>query len=281
MNVPPPPASSPAPSYLLGLRCFWTGFRSARGTEGLKGAYGQYALAMALLSVLLVVVFSIAAFYGVDWILDRVEHDALEDETVRTVLRVVGLLVAGVVSLVLAPVVSMLAVGALFPILGERLFYAGLKRLDPARAERLAAARSDSILISLRLGVRRFARVLVFQALGFSLSFVPIVGVFIGPAVSIAGAAWIVGWEMLDPYLSRFGFTIAQQREVASAHRKTLAGFGAPAVMIMAVPLVGPLAFPFVQIAGAHLMRTLYPNEALPCAIVGVPVPPALQADRA
>lgn len=276
MNRPAPRPHAPKPSILRGFRCLVTGLRHARRTPGLKGAYGRYALALVALSLVLGVLFVMGAHAGVEWLAVRYEADLPDEEHLRQLLDVLAMVIATLLALVLAPVTSLFVVGAAFPLLAERLFYAGLRHVHAARADVLEPAPSDNLIRSLALGARRFARVMVYQILGFGLSFIPGVGVVLGPVVSIGGSGWIVGWEMLDPYLSRLALPIHQQRAVAKAYRRHLIGFGAPAVMIMSVPLLGPLTFPLIQVAAARLVEQIFPDDTTTCALVGASAPTAL-----
>lgn len=251
---------TPRPSVLAGFRCLLSGLRNARSAPGLGRAYGRYALALVLTSLVLIAALGTGAFQGLEWVLtERVDADL--SETARTVIEVVGTVVVVAISLVIAPVLSLVIVGAALPIWSEQLFYAGMHGIDPARAVRLSSAPGDGITVSLRLGMRRLVRLLVVQLLGFGLSFVPVIGVILGPAVSLVGAGWIVGWEMIDPYLSRLGLSIPEQRAVARAHRRDLLGFGVPASAIMAIPVLGPAFFGLIQVAAARLVHERMPIE--------------------
>jgi len=276
MNRPASRTSPPKPSVVRGFSCLVTGLRHVRGIQGLKSAYAQYALALVAVSLVLGVLFVMGAHNGVEWLLGRNAAHLPDDERLREVLNVLATVISTLIALVLAPVTSLFLVGAAFPLLGERLFYAGLRGIHPERAAVLEPAPSDSLVRSLALGARRFARVLGYQVLGFGLSFIPVVGLVLGPLVSIGGTGWIVGWEMLDPYLSRLGLPIHQQRTVAKAYRRHLIGFGAPAVLIMSVPLLGPLTFPLIQVAAAGLVEQIFPNDQVTCTLVGASVPAAL-----
>jgi uncharacterized protein involved in cysteine biosynthesis len=277
MNLPAARPHAPKPSIVRGFRCLVQGLRHARSTPGLKGAYGHYALALVVVSLVLGALFVLGAQHGVEWLSIRYAAHLPDDESLRHVLEVLAIVIATVLALVLAPVTGLFVVGAAFPLLGERLFYAGLRHMHPARADLLKPAPSDGLVRSLALGGRRFARVLAYQVLGFCVSFIPGVGIVLGPLISIGGSGWIVGWEMLDPYLSRLSLPIHQQRAVAKAYRRHLIGFGAPAVAIMSVPLLGPLFFPLIQVAAARLVEQIFPTDQGACTLVGAPVPAALQ----
>lgn len=268
MSVDARDRSTPRPSVLAGFRCLLSGLRAARSAPGLGRAYGRYAVALVLTSLLLIAALGTGAFQGLEWVLtERVDADL--SETARTVIEVVGTVVVVAISLVIAPVLSLVIVGAALPIWSEQLFYAGMQSIDPDRAARLSSAKGDGITVSLHLGIRRLARLLVVQLLGFGLSFIPVIGVILGPSVSLVGAGWIVGWEMIDPYLSRLGLTIPEQRAVARAHRRDLLGFGVPASAIMAIPVLGPAFFGLIQVAAARLVHERMPFEEVTRAQAG------------
>jgi CysZ protein len=164
--------------------------------------------------------------------------------------RVIGM----VVVLLAAPLVGLALVNLLFPFLGERVFLAAMRVVSPARAEQLAA--QPGLPLSTALGVAAL-RLLMFVGLGlgtFVLSLLPLIGQVMGPVLQGYLGARGLAWELLDPYLDKQQLGFAEQRAFVAAHRPALVGFGLPLMLLMAIPLVGPLMFGLAQGAAAQLV---------------------------
>lgn len=174
----------------------------------------------------------------------------------------------GIVAVLLAaPLLSLLLVNLLLPFLGERVFLAAMRVLDPARAEQLAGSPGLPLSASVAAAVLRLLMFLGLTLLAFLLSLIPVVGQVLGPVLQGYLSARGLAWELLDPYLDKLGLPFDQQRAFVDAHRSALVGFGAPLTLLMAVPLVGPLLFGLAQGAAAKLVVEVL--EVTPTSAVG------------
>lgn len=160
-------------------------------------------------------------------------------------LRIGGLIVVFLASPVLALFVS----NTLFPLLGERVFIAGIRAIDPVRADELAALEGMPLRTSIPQNLIRMALFLGLSLMCFALSLVPVVGSIAAPALQIYFTARAVGWELLDPYFEKYGTKFDAQHDFVRTHRKPLVGFALPFSLVMSIPLVGPLVFGVAQAA--------------------------------
>lgn len=159
----------------------------------------------------------------------------------------------GIVLLV-APIIAMFVINIVFPFLGDRVFLAGMRRIAPERAAALEAMPGRPLSRTL---VDATLRMLAFLGLGLLLlvlSFVPVVGSILGPVLQAWRSALALAWELLDPYFDKLGLDRAAQRIVLRAHQPTLLGFALPFVFVLAIPIVGALAFGLAQAAIAMLV---------------------------
>ena len=95
--------NAPKPSIVRGFRCLVQGLRHARGTPGLKGAYGHYALALVVVSLVLGALFVLGAQHGVEWLSNRYAAHLPDDESLRHVLDVLATVIATLLPSVPAP----------------------------------------------------------------------------------------------------------------------------------------------------------------------------------
>lgn len=170
--------------------------------------------------------------------------------TLLWVARAIGI----VVVLLAAPIVGLALVNLLFPFLGERVFMAAMRVVSPARAEQLGALPGLPFATSLGVAALRLGWFLVLAIGAFVLSLLPVVGQVLGPVLQGYLGARGLAWELLDPYLDKLQLGFSQQRAFVAAHRPALVGFGLPLMLLMAVPLLGPLAFGLAQGAAAQLV---------------------------
>lgn len=153
-----------------------------------------------------------------------------------------------------APLLSLFIVNIVFPFLGERVFMAGLKCVDPSRAAELEAAGGTGFRSSVASSLRRLLYFVGVTLLTFGVTLVPVVGVVLGPAAQLWFTSRMLSWELLDPYFERRGLAYAGQKAVMKAHRTAMFGFGVPWTLLLALPIVGPLGFGLAQAAAALLV---------------------------
>lgn len=232
--------------FMAGFAAAWSGMRLSTGSAELRRTYLQ----------LVAVLFATATALDVAGVATVLHLTPIGDDTawwalvLLWVARVVGI----VVVLLAAPLLSLALVNVVFPFLGERVFLAAMRVVDPARAEQLAAMPGLPISTGVVIAL---LRLLMFVGLGlatFVLSLVPVVGQVLGPVLQGYLGARGLAWELLDPYLDKLQLGFAQQRVFVATHRPALVGFGLPLTLLMAIPLVGPLLFGLAQGAAAKLV---------------------------
>ena len=238
----PRPASV---SSVSGASLAFRGLRLALGNRDVRKIYLRLALALVVTSLVLVAGLSYAI-----WTLIPVPESALLLVLMWT-LRVAGTVLA----LMASPLLALFIVNIVFPFLGEDVFLAGLRAVDPARADELVAAKGAGFTTSTVSSVRRLFYFIGMTLLIFMLALVPVLGVVLGPLAQLWLTSSMLSWELLDPYFDRRGVDHAGQRATMRAHRGAMFGFGAPWTLLLAIPIVGPLGFGLAQ-AGAALLVT-------------------------
>lgn len=231
---------------MAGLSLARRGTSAAWASPEVRRTYVNLVLVLVAVATLL----DVAGVWSVV-VLTRVAPDASWWMLVGMVLlRIVAIALV----LLVAPIVAMFAINALFPFLGERVFLAGMRPLAPERAAVLAAAPGLPLLRSIVDATVRLAVFLALSVLLFVLALVPVVGSIAAPVLQAWRSALALSWELLDPYFDKLGLDRAGQRAVLHRHQRTLLGFALPFVVLMAIPVVGALAFGLAQAAIAMLV---------------------------
>jgi CysZ protein len=107
--------------------------------------------------------------------------------------------------------------------------------------------------LGIRDGVRLVARSVMFTVPPTIAGFVPVLGQTVVPVVLVLITAWFLTLELVAVPFYRRGMDLTARRE-AMARRRTLAvGFGVPAALLCAVPLLAILVMP-VAFAGGVLV---------------------------
>jgi CysZ protein len=232
--------------FMAGLSAAFAGMRLSTRSAELRRTYLQLVAVLLVAATVLdaVGIWAVLRFTPIG--------DAVPwwEVLVLWVLRVLGI----VAVLLAAPLLSLAVVNLLFPFLGERVFLAAMRVVSPARAEQLAAQPGLPLPTALWVAL---LRLLLFVGLGVGallLSLVPVVGQLVGPVLQGYLGARGLAWELLDPYLDKLQLGFDAQRAFVAAHRPGLVGFGLPLMLVMAIPLVGPLLFGLAQGAAAKLV---------------------------
>lgn len=257
MSPDNPAASSAVSGATLAMR----GLRLALGTPAVRKIYLRLALALMLTSIVLVAGLGYAI-----WALIPVPESSLLWLLVWT-LRIAGT----ALMLLAAPVLALFIVNIVFPFLGEDVFLAGLRAVDPARADELAAAEGAGFAASTANSLRRLLYFIGVTLLIFTLALVPVLGVVLGPLAQLWFGARMLSWELLDPYFERRGLDHAGQRATMTAHRSAMFGFGVPWTLLLAIPFVGPLGFGLAQTAAALLVTDVLEPRAHGAATSATP----------
>jgi len=238
--------SAPRNRFTAGLSAAWSGLHLSTRSVELRTTYVQLVAVLLLMASALDLLGIWAVLHFVP-----IEGDASWWATVALwIARVVGI----VVVLLVAPLLSLAVVNVLFPFLGERVFIAGMRVVAPARAAELEALPGTPLVPSIVVAVARLMLFFALSGLAFLVSLVPVAGAVLGPLTQGFLSARGLAWELLDPYLDKLQLDFGQQRRFVATHRSALVGFGLPLMLLMAIPVVGPLLFGLAQAAAAKLV---------------------------
>jgi CysZ protein len=244
--------------FSAGVEAAMRGLRIAGRSAEVRGTYARLVAA----------IFVLAACFDVGGVWAVWHFTAVDPSTSWWMIAVLWTLrIAGVVIVLLvAPLVAFFVINALFPFLAERVFFAALRAVAPARAQELEAMPGKSVLRGLADNLLRMGLFFATTLLAFGVSLVPAVGAIAGPPISVYFTARAMGWELLDPYFDKLQLDFAAQREFVARHRPALVGFGLPLGFVMAIPLVGPLFFGLAQAAAAVFVADVIerPSSAEP-----------------
>ena len=243
-------------AFSAGLQAAMRGLRIAGRSAEVRGTYARLVAAIFVLAAWLDVggMWAVWHFTAVDpssswWMI-----------AVLWTLRIAGV----VIVLFVAPLVAFFIVNALFPVLAERVFFAALAEVAPARAQELQAMPGKPFVRGMADNLLRMGLFFATTLLAVVVSFVPAVGAVAGPPLSVYFTARAMGWELLDPYFDKLQLDFAAQRQFVARHRPALVGFGLPLGFMMAIPLVGPLFFGLAQAAAAVLVADVIERPAAP-----------------
>ncbi len=234
---------------VAGVSAAFRGFGIATSTREVGSAYLKLAGVVLALTIALDVA-------GIWTVLHFTSGSGDDEWWVRVGLILVR--VAGfAVVLLAAPIIAMFVSNMFFPFLAERVFLAGMRAVDPARADELAARPG----LPLRTTIpQNLIRMLLFLALSvgtFVLSLVPGIGSIAGPILQGYFTARALGWELLDPYFEKLEWRFDAQHRFVREHRGPLIGFALPYSLLMAIPLIGPFAFGIAQAAAGVFTREI------------------------
>jgi uncharacterized protein involved in cysteine biosynthesis len=242
-----------------GLLAAVQGAGSALGNREVRRVYFRFTLILLVLSLALAALLGYAI-----WSATQPESAggylaSHVGDFLTLLVRVAGLVIAALVS----PLLAFLLVGLLIPVFSETLFLAGLRPLDPARAQALAEQPGLSIASSVWKTLRLLVHLLLFTVIAFAVSFVPVVGVVLGPAVQLWATGKIMGWELLDPFFDKQRMAFSAQKVYVHQHTAAVVGFGAAWCFVLALPLIGALFFGLAQASAPMLLvRVLEPSPA-------------------
>jgi len=167
----------------------------------------------------------------------------------RVVLSLGALLIAAVLALPLAQLIA--------PRFCAAPFFALLSQRSPLRAKKLMDGPGLSVRASLDALLRRLPRFVGVAALAFASSFVPVVGGPLAALLHWTNAAWMVCSELLDPYFEARGLDRSRQVELMARHRFECLGFGLLCAPLLALPILGPFFFAWVQAAAGELVANV------------------------
>lgn len=251
--------------FKRGFSAALRGLRLAFGTPDVRRSYFKIVFA------LLVITLSIDG--GGIWALWSVTgwDDATSGWLVAAfvVARVIG--IVGI--LVVAPLLAIFTMNIVMPLFNEGPFLAGIRAIDPPRAQQLVEGPNLSIPHQIKISLIRLGLFVFLGLLSFVVSFIPVVGQVAGPAMGTYFTARALGWELLDPYFAFTNTPYQAQVEFLGRHHASVIGFGLPFALLFAIPVVGPLVFVMAQASAATLVCEVLEAET------SDPVGPAARAD--
>ena len=239
--------SAKKPGLVAGVTSAFRGLKIALSTPDVGKTYLQLAAVMFVLVLALDVagVWTILHFTGMT-------PDQAWYATVGLwLLRIAGIAIV----LLAAPAIAMFITTAVFPVLGERVFLAGMGAVDPERAAQLAAMEGLPLRTAIFQNLLRMLMFIGLSIVAFAFSFIPVVGSIGGPVLQAYFTARALGWELLDPYFEKHQMRFDAQHAFVKANRAPLVGFALPYSFVMAIPLLGPFAFGLAQAAAGVFTR--------------------------
>lgn len=231
---------------LLGIFCAVRGLWMGLTDPGVKKTYWSALLTLIAVGWALSALLLWAVFHFVPVEATTSGWAELGLWVLRVVLGVGALFVAAVLAL---PVAQLIA-----PKFCAAPFFAGMTRRSFGLSARLMTGPGLSWWGAAESSLRRLPRFLGVAALAFVGSFLPLVGGPLGAALHLGNAAWMVCGELLDPYFESKGLTYSQQVELMKRHRFECLGFGLVCAPLLALPVVGPFFFAWVQAAAADFV---------------------------
>ncbi len=245
------------PGLGTGLRAAGRGVRRVLETPEIGKTYLQLVAVLFALAAIL----STAGFWTV---LHFTPIDGTESWWILAgmwVARVAGFVIVALV----CPILALFITNILFPVLGERVFLAGVRAVSPERADQLAALEGLAMRVSVPQNLIRLALFIGLSLFAFAVSLIPVVGFVLGPVLQAYFTCRALGWELLDPYFEKLELRFDAQHAFIKQHRGPLVGFAMPFSLAMSIPLVGPLLFGVAQAAvGTFVVEVLEGTPAQP-----------------
>ena len=246
------------PGLGAGLKAAGRGVRRVLETPEVGKTYIQLVAVLFLLAA----TFNVAGIWAVLHFTPIDGGEAWWTLVGLWLLRVAGLLIVVLV----APLIALFTTNTLFPVLGERVFLAGVRAVDPARADELAALEGLPLRVSVPQNLIRMAMFLGLSVVSFGVSLIPLIGAVLGPVLQAYFTARALGWELLDPYFEKLEVRFDAQHTFVKQHRGPLVGFALPFSLVMSIPLVGPLLFGVAQAAAGTLVVEILEGPEAPNA---------------
>ena len=237
------------PGFVAGVTSAFRGLKIAMTTPDVGKTYLQLAGVMFILVLALDVVGICTILHFTGMTPDQAWYATVG----MWLLRIAGIAIV----LLAAPAIAMFITTTVFPVLGERVFLAGMGAVDPERAAELAAMDGLPLRSAVAQNLIRMFMFIGLSIVAFAFSFVPVIGSIGGPVLQAYFTARALGWELLDPYFEKLQMRFDAQHEYVKAHRAPLVGFALPYSFVMAIPLLGPFAFGLAQAAAGVFAREL------------------------
>lgn len=232
-----------------GVSAAWRGFKLATSNRDVGRTYLLLAAVVFAVALLLDIA-------GIWTIVHLTAPDGSESWWAAIGLFLLRLAGIGIV-LLAAPIIALFAVNTAAPLLGERVFLAGLRAVNPARADELAGLPGLPMRTAIAQNLIRLVLFVGLSIGALAVSFIPVIGSIAGPVLQGYFTARALGWELLDPYFEKLNYKFDAQHDFIKQHRRAMLGFSLPFSFVMAIPLVGPMVFGVAQAATGTLVNDI------------------------
>jgi CysZ protein len=120
----------------------------------------------------------------------------------------------------------------------------------------------ESVARGIFRALRQALALIAISALGalglFAAGFVPVLGQFVVPVISVVFGGWMLSIELVGSAFERRGMLrLADRRAAMRRRRFRVVGFAVPTFVLLAIPLAGAVVFPVATAAGTLLARQL------------------------
>jgi CysZ protein len=246
---PPPDRSTPVRDFVKGIGLFGRGLgiMLRRPRLLLLGAVPAVLTALLLLGGMVALVYwidDVATFvtpFADDW------SDALR-AAVRVAVGVALVAAALVIGVVSFSAVTIAVGGPFYEHIAEKIE----DELDGPPVD-VELSWGRLLWLGIRDGVRLVTRSVVFTIPPTIAGFVPVLGQTVVPVVLMLITAWFLALELVAVPFYRRGMDLTQRREVMARRRALTVGFGLPAALLCAIPLLAIVVMP-VAFAGGVLV---------------------------
>ena len=239
--------------YKRGFRAAFDGIKVSLRSNEVGHAY----LRVAAVIFAMTLVIDTAAI----WALFHFTVAPADAELWLVVLLWTARVVGSVGSLLIGPLLAIFTVNILFPVFNRDVFLAGLRAVDPQRADALAAKPGMPLRVAVGIAVWRLIRFVVISLGLLLLGLVPVIGSVIAAVLQTWLTARTVAWELMDPYFDCLDVRFAEQKQIVAKLQKPLIGFGLPVSLLFAIPIAGPLLFGLAQAAAGTFVAREFPID--------------------
>ena len=250
----------PAISTPRALSPYKRGFRAA--VDGMKLALRSKDVGRAYLRIAAVIfMMTLAVDTAAIWTLFHFTVAAADAPLWLIVLLWAARVIGSVGALLIGPLVAIFLVNIAFPMFNKGVFLAGLRLVDPERADALEAKPGMPLGASIAIPLWRLVKFVLLSLGLLALGLVPVVGSIAAAILQTWLTAKTVAWELMDPYFDCLDIRYAEQKQFVARMQKPLLGFGVPVSLVFAIPLVGPLGFGLAQAAAATFVAREVPVD--------------------
>ena len=222
------------------------GFGAALNNSSVWGAYARLVGALIIASLVVGAAMGYGVWLGTGLIPDSGWYWSLAMWSLR--------LVGFVLVFFSAPLLALFVVNIVFPLFAEAVFFAGMRRIAPGRAEAMEALPGLPVATAVWVAIRVFIHFMALTVLALLVSLIPVIGTVGGPVFQIWITAKTLGWELIDPLLDKRSLRFSGQRDYVNQNSMAITGFALPFSLLLAIPIIGPLFFGLAQAAAPALV---------------------------